>query len=67
MPFAVRGECHEAKRAFDKALADYNEAIRLDPRNPQHYSARAALYHEMGEKDKSNADAERARMLSLKR
>ena len=29
----ARAECHAAKRAHDKALADYVEAVRLDPQD----------------------------------
>lgn len=39
-----------------KALADYNEAIRLKPKETQPYEERAQLYYEQGKYDLANAD-----------
>ncbi|MCH9653666.1 MAG: tetratricopeptide repeat protein [Planctomycetes bacterium] len=41
---------------FDKALADYNEAIRLVPTEPTTYRNRGALYKQLGQTDKAAAE-----------
>jgi hypothetical protein len=46
-----------------RALADYNEAIRLDPKNYEAYYHRAIAYRERGEKQKALADDLIARRL----
>jgi len=40
----------------DKAIADYNEAIRLDPDYREPYALRAYLYGDNGSYDKAVAD-----------
>jgi tetratricopeptide (TPR) repeat protein len=37
----------------DKALADFNEAIRLNPKYVFGYKNRAAVYERMGDKDRA--------------
>jgi tetratricopeptide (TPR) repeat protein len=39
-----------------QALADYNEAIRVDPRNEKPYNNRGNLYKDKGEADRAIAD-----------
>ena len=39
-----RAEEYERLREYDKALADYNSAIALEPENADRYSARAIFY-----------------------
>ena len=47
---AMRAHCYRGRRAwsrlgnFDKALADFNETIRLDPRHASAYNSRAWLW-----------------------
>ena len=41
---------------FDSALADFNEAIRLDPKAASAYSKRGVLYSVTGDKDRAFAD-----------
>ena len=37
--FAARGEVYNKKGDHDSALADFNEAVRLDPANERNYSS----------------------------
>ena len=39
-----------------KALADYNEAVRLKPKETQPYEERAQLYYELEKYDLADAD-----------
>jgi tetratricopeptide (TPR) repeat protein len=39
--YVERGDCWRSKGEFAKALSDFNEAIRLEPRNAAAYSRRA--------------------------
>ena len=51
-----RGVLYRDKGDHDRAIADYNEAIRLDPKFPQAYSNRGVAYHAKGDHDRSIAD-----------
>ena len=39
-----RGYARSAKNEYEKAIADYNEAIRLDPKDHNAYNGRAWLW-----------------------
>ncbi|CAN5165131.1 hypothetical protein BH10CYA1_BH10CYA1_58180 [soil metagenome] len=45
---------------FDKALADFGEAINLDPMKSRFYLARARLYHEQNKPELSLVDVKKA-------
>jgi S1-C subfamily serine protease/Tfp pilus assembly protein PilF len=45
---------------YDRALADYAEALRLDPRDASLFGDRAAVYSRKGETDRALADCEQA-------
>ena len=51
-----RGFSHAEKGGHDKAIADFTEAIRLDPKNATAYSLRGLSYADKGEYDKAIAD-----------
>jgi tetratricopeptide (TPR) repeat protein len=51
-----RADIHTAKGDSDKALADYGEAIRLEPKNAGFRSGRADIYLKLGDRDKALAD-----------
>jgi len=51
---------------FDKAIADFNEAIRLDPKDPQAYQNRGIAYEKKGEKAKAEEDFAQAKKLGYK-
>jgi tetratricopeptide (TPR) repeat protein len=45
---------------FDKAIADYDKAISLNPRDSQAYNNRGRIFEKMGELDKAIADFDKA-------
>jgi tetratricopeptide (TPR) repeat protein len=47
-------------RQYDRALADYAEALRLEPRDASLFSDRAAVYSRKGETERALADCEQA-------
>ena len=49
---------------WDKALADFNEAIRLNPNDAKVYSNRGVAYANIGEVDKALADLTEALRLN---
>jgi tetratricopeptide (TPR) repeat protein len=46
----------EAKDDYDKAMLDFTEAIRLDPRSDDAYYRRGVVLFEQGEYDRAIAD-----------
>ena len=50
------GDDHYRQGELDEALADYTEAIRLDPKNAEAYNNRALTYNRKGELDKAITD-----------
>jgi lipoprotein NlpI len=51
-----RGCAWNEKQEYDKAINDFNEAIRLDPKNPVAYQKRGYAWNEKKEYDKAIAD-----------
>jgi tetratricopeptide (TPR) repeat protein len=51
-----RGQAYERKGDPDRAFADYNEALRLDPTDPFAYKDRGKAYHARGDLDRAIAD-----------
>jgi tetratricopeptide (TPR) repeat protein len=51
-----RGIAYGNKGDNDHALADYNEAIRLDPKNAVPFLYRGIAYGKKGDKDRALAD-----------
>jgi tetratricopeptide (TPR) repeat protein len=54
--YTARGEAHAANNESDKALADFDEAIRLDPKATLAYYHRANLAYGRGQYDKALED-----------
>ena len=52
----ARGLAWQAKGDLDRALADYTEAIRLNPRDALAYNNRGLLWRETGDVDRAIAD-----------
>ncbi|KOS05116.1 hypothetical protein AM493_02980 [Flavobacterium akiainvivens] len=48
------------------ALAFYEQALRLEPRNPEVYATRASLYNQMGRIKEAKADYDKAVMVAPK-
>jgi lipoprotein NlpI len=55
-----------SKGDFERAIADYNEAIRLDPKNAVAFDNRAVAYRENGDPDRAIADCNEAIRLDPK-
>ena len=51
-----RGIADEQNGSYDVALADFNEAIRLNPTLPQAYYNRGVIYLHKGDHDRATAD-----------
>ena len=51
-----RGVDRHAKKELDKAIAEYNEAIRLDPNSASAYCCRGLAWSEKNDLDKAIAD-----------
>ena len=58
--YNVRGATWRAKGEFDKAIADYNEAIRLDPECTVAYALRGQAWGSKGDFAKAIADFDAA-------
>jgi tetratricopeptide (TPR) repeat protein len=55
-----RGNVYFTKGKYDRAIQDYDQAIRLDPRNSLAFGNRAAAYGEKGEYDRAFQDFDQA-------
>ena len=55
-----RSAAYRAKRDYHRALADFNEAIRLDPKIALIYADRCTAYDGTGDPDRAIADCSRA-------
>lgn len=58
--YTNRGLAYQTKGEPDRAIADYNRAIELDPKLAFAYSGRADAYKDRGELDRAIADYNRA-------
>ncbi len=58
--YSNRGNIYKDLKKSDLALADYNQALVLNPNNPRAYIARADVYEERKEWDLALADYNRA-------
>jgi tetratricopeptide (TPR) repeat protein len=55
-----------AAKELELAIADYSEAIRLDPKHPKAYRCRGSAWHQSGQWDKAIADFSEAIRLAPK-
>ena len=39
-----RGSAYQAKKDYERALADYNASLQLDPKNPRTFNGRGNVY-----------------------
>jgi tetratricopeptide (TPR) repeat protein len=61
-----RGIAHKAKGDLDRAIADYTEAIRLDPKSDAAYHNRGVAQRDKGDLDRAIADYTEAIRLNPK-
>jgi len=64
--YSNRGSVYDYQHDFDRAIADLNEAIRLDPDSVAAYQNRAASYRNTGQLDRALTDLNRAAQLDPK-
>ena len=63
----ARGDSCARKGDHDKAIADYTEAIRLDPKDAWLYSIRAKAFRVLGKEVEAAGDERKAQELGSKR
>jgi tetratricopeptide (TPR) repeat protein len=61
-----RGNAHQEIRDYERALADYNEAIRLEPRSAHPHNGRGNVYRAKGDNDRAILDYSEAIRLDPK-
>jgi tetratricopeptide (TPR) repeat protein len=61
-----RGNAYRSKGDNDRAIADLNEAIRLDPKSAMAFNIRAGTYHQKGDNDRALTDLNEAIRLDPK-
>ena len=64
--YSLRGQAYRAKKDYDRAIADYSEAIKLEPGSAFRYSDRAGVYAERKDYDRAIADHSEAIKLDPK-
>lgn len=55
-----RGQAYATKKDYDRAIADFSDAIRLDPKDAGFYSNRGTAYERKGDNDRAITDFRRA-------
>ncbi len=60
-----RGQKDLAGKDFDRAISEFSDVIRLDPRHLTAHLLRARVYEELGEEEKAEADLTEARRLEV--
>ena len=55
-----RGSAYRATDDFDRAIADLDKAVQLDPKSSLALTKRASIYHEKGDLDRAIADYDAA-------
>ena len=59
-PFNNRGNAYNAKGDRDRAIADFDEAIRLNPNNSNAFNNRGSAYNAKGDRDRAIVDYDKA-------
>jgi len=58
--YAIRGKIWEEKHEYDKAIADFDESIRLDPLQSTYFRRRGKVWCDKKDYDKAIADYDEA-------
>jgi len=64
--YVSRGVEYKNKRGLDRAIADFDQAIRLDPKNTDAYTVRGMAWEAKGDFDRAIADYDQAIRLDPK-
>ena len=64
--YFFRGAAHVAKSDFDRAIADYTQAIAIDPTESDYLNSRAAIYEQKNDMTRAMADYDAAIKLNPK-
>jgi tetratricopeptide (TPR) repeat protein len=64
--YTSRGNAWRDKKEYDKAVADFTEAIRLDPKDARSFTARGNAWFAKKEYDKATSDFNEADRLNRK-
>lgn len=64
--YGNRGQAYQRKGDNDRAMADYNQAISIDPKNPVFFNNRGIVYRNKGDFDRAIADYTQAISLNPK-
>jgi tetratricopeptide (TPR) repeat protein len=64
--YTRRGGAYQAHNDLDRAMADFNESMRIDPTYPPAYNNRGITWYRRGELDRAIADYDQAIRLDPK-
>jgi len=64
--FYNRGNSYKSKGQYDRAIQDYDQAIRLDPKHAYAFGNRAWVYEKMGRRDKAIRDYKKVYDLGIR-
>ena len=64
--YFFRGAAYVAKNDFDRAIADYTQAIAIDPTESDYLNSRAAIYEQKSDMTRAMADYDAAIKLDPK-
>lgn len=64
--FYYRANAHQAKKDFDKAIADYTQAISIDPTDADYLNGRAEAYEAKKDLSRAMADYDKAIQINPK-
>ena len=56
MGYFGRGSLHHERGDLDRAIADYDDVVRLDPKHVLAYEQRGRAHEQKGERDRAIAD-----------
>jgi tetratricopeptide (TPR) repeat protein len=63
--YYIRGEAYLSKGQFDRAIADFNKALEINPKDALAYYKMAGAYYKKKEYDKCLENAKKAQELGL--
>jgi tetratricopeptide (TPR) repeat protein len=61
---SLRADAYKEKGDYDRALADYDQAIELNPENVRAYTGRGDLFERIGDRTRAIADFTKALALN---